>query len=189
MGPEVAVLDHDDIGEQKMDEELTKTLMAILDRLDRLESMERKEATGQDEDEEAVVKAEDEEEEAVVKAEDEEEEAVVKAEDEEEPKGTGMDMADITRRVLASASRRDKLAQRLKPFVGAFDHSAKTEQQVAAYGVKKLGLTCRKGDELATLNGYIAGAGKRAVARPASTGFDSKSTGPSWAVAAAKGAK
>jgi hypothetical protein len=51
------------------------------------------------------------------------------------------------------------LAAKLKPHVGVFDHSNKTEAEIAAYGVKKLGLNVDKGLEIPTLKGYLAAKG------------------------------
>jgi hypothetical protein len=195
MGPLVAVLDSIDIkGKKAMDEELKELLAAIMQRLDKLEGDKPDVAVvAEDED----VKAEDADEAAKpddVKAEDADEAAKpddTKAEDADEadkPTGTGMDEADITRRVLQHAGRRDALAKRLKPFTGAFDHSALTESEVAKRGCKKLNIAAPAGQELAALTGYLAAreAMPNAVARQG-TGMDSndKQGGPSWAVQAA----
>jgi hypothetical protein len=74
--------------------------------------------------------------------------------DMEKPKDKSMDsMKDIFRQI----ARRDALASRLSKVVGTFDHSQKTLSEVALYGVKKLGLQCRKGHEESVLSGYLAG--------------------------------
>lgn len=57
--------------------------------------------------------------------------------------------------VLKQIGERDELAKRLTPVVGAFDHAAMTADQVAEYGIKKLGIKCAAGAERATLDGYL----------------------------------
>lgn len=75
-----------------------------------------------------------------------------------------------TKQVMAEISKRDALASKLSHHVGTFDHSEMTLADVAVYGVKKLGIGCDSGAELATLNGYLA-ASKPATA---AVGMDSK---------------
>lgn len=226
MGPEVAVLDHNDItGIKPMDEELKKMIEAILDRLDTLESMNKGEeddltdeekakkladAAGALDEDDADKKADaTDEDDADKKADDikdsaddikakaddiKEDDADALDEDDADKKatGTGMDEASITRRVLAHAGRRDKLAAVLKPLVGAFDHSAKTEADVAAYGVKKLGINCAKGQELSALSGYLAAVAKQpaVTARThTATGMDAKDGGDNWVTKRLNGGK
>jgi hypothetical protein len=200
MGPLVAVLDSIDIkGNKAMDEELKKMLAAIMLRLDKLDGGDKPEVEVVEDADEAKpddVKAEDADEAKPddVKAEDADEAKPddVKAEDacveDEGGKGTGMDEADITRRVLQHAGRRDKLAARLKKYTGAFDHSALTESELAKRGCKKLNIAAPAGQELAALTGYLTARESMpaAVARPG-TGMDStdNQTGASWAVQAA----
>lgn len=100
--------------------------------------------------------------------------------------GTGMDAAlkGISRRVaelesgkglkkmLAATASRDNLVKRLTPLVGTFDHAMMTPGEVAAYGCKKLGLKCSKGQERATLSGYLAAASRHT---PSTFTFDSAS--------------
>jgi hypothetical protein len=69
-----------------------------------------------------------------------------------------VDKSMDTKAVLREISQRDSLARKLAPFIGTFDHSEKTLKEVAEYGVKKLGITCKKGLETAVLQGYLAGA-------------------------------
>jgi len=68
----------------------------------------------------------------------------------------GMDSGAVMRDISA----RDELASRLSVLVGTFDHAKMTKNDVDAYGVKKLGLTCEKGQEGATLAGYLAAVNK-----------------------------
>lgn len=58
--------------------------------------------------------------------------------------------------LMVEISKRDNLANQLSKHIGTFDHSLKTLNEVAAYGVKKLNLACNKGEERATLNGFLA---------------------------------
>ncbi len=90
------------------------------------------------------------------------EEGDAKDEDMEKPDGDterkegAMDSA--MKRVLKEISRRDDLVSKLSRHIGTFDHKEKTVTDVARYGVKKLGLTCKRGHEEAVLMGYLAGA-------------------------------
>lgn len=94
----------------------------------------------------------------------------------------GMDAAEIRRETMREIAQRDKLAAALVPHVGSFDHSEMTLAEVAKYGTKKLGVACDSGAELATLQGFLAGAkaGRSATAvdsaeganRPASSQID-----------------
>lgn len=106
----------------------------------------------------------EEEEHGALDEEEEEAEPEAKAEDEdEEPaKPAGMDAAEIKRSVMQEIAKRDALYGKLSPVIGAFDHAEKSLDEVAKYGVKKLGITCSEGEELATLNGYLAGSAKTA---------------------------
>jgi polyhydroxyalkanoate synthesis regulator phasin len=59
--------------------------------------------------------------------------------------------------LFARISRRDSLAKKLLPTIGAFDHKEKTLEEVEQYAVKKLGITCKPGHESSVLDGYLAG--------------------------------
>ena len=67
------------------------------------------------------------------------------------PAGTAMDEAAFVKRIAA----RDKLAGQLSVIVGAFDHAEKPFDEVVAYGCEKLGIKAEKGQEAATLTGYL----------------------------------
>jgi hypothetical protein len=62
------------------------------------------------------------------------------------------------KQLLAEVSKRDALANKLSYHIGTFDHADKTLDEVAAYGVSKLGLTAEKGQEQAVLAGFFAGS-------------------------------
>ena len=57
--------------------------------------------------------------------------------------------------IMESFSKRDALASKLEQHVGTFDHSMKTLEEVAAYGVEKLALPCEAGGEVAALNAAL----------------------------------
>ena len=59
--------------------------------------------------------------------------------------------------MLIEVGKRDKLAEQLSHFIGAFDAAEMTHAEVASYGLSKLGIQAEKGTELATLSGYLHG--------------------------------
>ena len=73
--------------------------------------------------------------------------------------GSGMDAAEVFRAIVGQVARRDKLAKQLSAHIGTFDHSEMTEAEVAAYGVKKLGIHAAAGQEAATLTGFLLAKG------------------------------
>lgn len=77
--------------------------------------------------------------------------------DQDKP-GTGMDSGMTFKSFAAQAARRDRMASALSKHIGTFDHAEMTEAEVAAYGVKKLGLSVAAGQEAAALAGYLAAA-------------------------------
>lgn len=62
-----------------------------------------------------------------------------------------MDAKDVIQIVAA----RDTLARRLSAVVGVFDHADMTAEDVANYGIKKLGINAAKGSEASVLDGYL----------------------------------
>ncbi len=58
--------------------------------------------------------------------------------------------------VMKALAEKTDLANRLMPFVGAFDHADMDKSGVAKYGCEKLGIACDSGAEFATINGYLA---------------------------------
>jgi hypothetical protein len=177
MGPSVAVLDHNDIKGASAMDELIKLMAAVMAKLQEMKDAgptDPAKVVVEDEEEPAEVKAEDEE----VKAEDEEADTAAKdsadtavaasAADESDTPATdaaadvaAMDAAVESRvmKQFQAIQRGQALAAKLKPHVGVFDHSGKTEAEVAAYGIKKLGLSVDKGSEVPTLKGYLAAKG------------------------------
>lgn len=59
--------------------------------------------------------------------------------------------------LLKQIGERDALVHKLTPFIGVFDHAAMTKQQVAEYGVEKLGIQCGKGNEAIALDAWMQG--------------------------------
>lgn len=89
--------------------------------------------------------------------------------------GAAMDSADVTRRLteaeatvadfkktgikslMGEIAKRDALANRVSEFVGVFDHSEMTLQEVAAYSADKLGLKPTAGTEVVAVESYLHG--------------------------------
>ena len=85
------------------------------------------------------------------------EEAGKKAAEEEQAKA--MDEADLFRKFQARIASKEKLAAKLAPHIGTFDHSLMNEDEVAVYGCKKLKLGgIPKGQERSFLDGYLSAA-------------------------------
>lgn len=193
MGPGIAVLDHNDIKGNSAMDELLKLLTAAVAQLQKMKD----EAAGADPDapvsvdedpaatEPAPTNDEDPAKDPAATDEDpvpgtdveeptagtDEDPAPAAATDEDPAKAAaGMDAA-INQRVnqrFKDIQRGAALATKLKPHVGVFDHSGKTEQEIAAYGVKKLGISATKGQEIPMLAGFLQGRGdpsKQPVAR------------------------
>ncbi|MDR0736614.1 MAG: DUF2213 domain-containing protein [Zoogloeaceae bacterium] len=97
----------------------------------------------------------------------------VETEDEgKEAEKTGMDAADV-KRLLRHLAVRDRMAQALKPHVGVFDHADMTLADVARYGVKKLGIQAKAGQEFAALSGYLQA---KSPPRPVASAMDGKAS-------------
>ncbi len=174
MGKEVAVLDHsiytfDSIEitkELKMAEEVKKEdekkegMDAQAERVSKvLDWAEARMAK------DAAEEAEKEKEKEAKDASEEEEEKGMDddAEEEKKDKKEGMDsafamdaatIAKFEKTFLINATKRTALVERLSHDVGTFDSVEMTLNEVAAYGVSKLGLSCTKGSELTALDAY-----------------------------------
>lgn len=92
--------------------------------------------------------------------------------DDEKKENGSMDAAEIRKSMFVEISRRDQLAKSLLSDIGAFDHAEMSLDEVAKYAVKKLGLKCSSGHELAALDGYIL-ANKKVSEKKSET-FDHK---------------
>jgi hypothetical protein len=131
-------------------EEMMKPIMEkINDLSEKIDSKKVVEEEVEDEEEEENVEVvEDESQEDLDK----------KATDmEEEKKDIAMD-AKIS--LKAEFKRRDKLASEISKVVGSFDHLDMDLKEVVSYGLKKLDIKADKGQEIATLKGYLAGSSK-----------------------------
>jgi hypothetical protein len=65
--------------------------------------------------------------------------------------------SNATKKVMSEISQKNDLAEKVSRFIGAFDHSTMTMDEMAKYSVKKLELQSQEGQELAVLNGFLAG--------------------------------
>ncbi len=68
----------------------------------------------------------------------------------------GMDSGALMKQI----GERNALAERVSKHVGAFAYDSMTSEQVAAYGLQKLGQTAPKGSEVVMLNGLLTGLEK-----------------------------
>ncbi len=134
----------------------TLTLEECFRKINELEERLRS-MTDEDEDEEKVkIEIEDEDE--------DEEKVKVEIEDEEGADPAmfvtrtqfNEDKALRTKQMMREFSQRDALVKKLSSVIGTFDHAEKTLKEVAAYGVKQLGLSCAKGHEESVISGYLA---------------------------------
>jgi hypothetical protein len=165
MGSNVAVLDEQDIllTEPPYQPETKK-----MNHLEKLKAVY--EALGQFLGEEASEPENiitDEEEKEIEKEVEKEE----KEEEKDEPKGEVMDAALVEQiinkkvaQALGNVGKRDELYEKLKPHTGVMDSAqTMTLDELASYGVQKLGLECSKGHEAAALQGFFAGLQKNKV--------------------------
>lgn len=97
-----------------------------------------------------------------------------------------MDEAAIAKRVMQDMRQRDKLVADLSPIVGVFDHADMTVDEVAKYGVQKLGIACDAGFERGALSAYLAG---RAAAPARQVESHAQDSAPVGALAAYLGRK
>lgn len=66
-------------------------------------------------------------------------------------------VAAMDGKLVSGIADRDALAGKLSEFVGTFDSARMTAEQVAEYGVKKLGIPCAKGTERIALDAWLYG--------------------------------
>lgn len=60
--------------------------------------------------------------------------------------------------LMSELTQRNSLAQKISRVAGTFDHAEKTAEEVAKYGVEKLGLKCPEGQEITALEAFFKGA-------------------------------
>lgn len=82
--------------------------------------------------------------------------------DDEKKGTTDAAIAEIVQKQLKLVAVKDALYEQVKPLIGVIDHADFTPDQLAAYALKKIGVTAEKGSELAFLKGYLS-------AKPASS--------------------
>jgi uncharacterized protein len=71
-----------------------------------------------------------------------------------------LDINDIKRNLFVEIENRNKLYTKVSDLVGVFTHDSMTLEDVAQYGIKKLGIKCKKGHEEAAIEGYLMGLKK-----------------------------
>lgn len=91
-----------------------------------------------------------------------EEEKKDEAKDEEED--DKKDEEEKKKEIIKEFAKKEKLAKEVEDTLGTFDHSEMTEQEIAEYACDKLELGAEKGQEIATLKGYLKGVEKQKVA-------------------------
>ena len=134
-----------------MDEELKKQLAAMDEALANMTKAVTKLAADMDDMKAEKEKAEDEEEEKKKddKAEDEEAESEAEKKKEEKAMDAALqqvrgELADLKKKgmkaIMSEITKRDALAKGLSEHIGTFDASEMTVEEVAKYGVEKLGL-------------------------------------------------
>ena len=187
MGKDVAVLDHfiftvdnkelfnmaeenKDVGSEKPTmtlEEVHKFLEEVMPKLAKIQELTGQSygSAGEEAvvDEEMMMPKEGDEEKPDDKAEDEEgmEYGVggQKKEEEENERGNGMDAAAIAKVVEKNLAEKAKLYDRLSKHIGAFDSSEMDMNDMAKYGLKKLGIEAPKNNRITFLDAFLQGKG------------------------------
>lgn len=77
-------------------------------------------------------------------------------EEEKEDRAKAMD--GLEKEIIQRIERKSKLAERLKPFIGAFDHADMTEKEMAVYACEKLGKKVAQDEAVKYLEGYLDAA-------------------------------
>jgi len=121
------------------------------------------ESSSYDEDDEekkvvAVVKkeGEDEDDTDTTTSDEDEDKKVVEVVKKESAMDSAKFKKEVFKHFMQEVSKKNKLADDLSKHIGTFDHSESTLEEVAKYGVKKLGLKCKPGHEMSVLSGYMA---------------------------------
>lgn len=158
----------DEIGgmckEAGMSEEQIRTIIGKAEKI----AYNASEATkADDEDEEKKDEKKDEEEKPAKdkcgkdeEKKDEEKKDEAKDEEEDDKK----DEEEKKKEIIKEFAKKEKLAKEVEDTLGTFDHSEMTLQEIAEYACDKLELGAEKGQEIATLKGYLKGVEKQKVA-------------------------
>lgn len=85
----------------------------------------------------------------------------VKPEDKEGKKALSMD--EMEKELIKRINAKNALAEKLKPFIGTFDHNDMTIKDMAAYACEKLGKKVACDEALTFINGYLEAAKKPAA--------------------------
>ena len=145
----------------KMNEDLIKALEELMkplhDKIDALSEKIKVEEVVEDADEVVEDTKEAEDKEVVEDTEAEEKKA---ADMEEEKKKVAQDAMDAKIALKEEFKDRDRLASEISKVVGSFDHLEMDFKEVVAYGLDKIDIKADKGQELATLKGYLAATSK-----------------------------
>lgn len=84
--------------------------------------------------------------------------------DDEEPKKEdekkALSMDEMEKELLKRISAKNTLAEKLKPFIGAFDHNDMTIKDMAVYACEKLGKKVAQDEAVTFINGYLEAAKK-----------------------------
>lgn len=107
-------------------------------------------------------------------------EEILEGGDEEEKK-EGMDAAlrkefrtyrqNAFKQIRSEMAQVNSLVEDLSHQVGTFDHADKSLKEIAKYGIRKLGLSCHKGEELSVLKAYLKGKKSISAVATMDTGF------------------
>ena len=81
----------------------------------------------------------------------------------------------MVKRISQELAQKDVLAKKLYPLIGVFEHAGKSLQEVAQYGVKKLGIACDSQHSLIALRSYLSGV-SRSRSEAVTIAADSKMT-------------
>lgn len=155
--PDVIEEAHDDQQESSMSlEEACTKIKELSNSLEQLKSLVSKEKSEQSADEEVPDlgmsdKAKDED----LDDDSDDDDNDYSEDKKSADKKSGMDINDIKKSLFAEIEERDRLYKKVKSVIGSFAHDGMTLREVAEYGVKKLGITCKKGHEQTAIDSYL----------------------------------
>lgn len=166
--------------EKKVEDEISlegllKMIQELSAKIDTLKEMEKEEKKEIEDEEEEVVLDEEKDKEnpgdGEMKSQAKE---ILKGEDEEAEKQKEYRIMDAAMKLMRKEmSEIPVLVDDLSKYVGTFDHSGKNISEIAKYGIKKLGLECKNGQELPVLRAYLAGR-KNTFSNFSASAMDSK---------------
>ena len=146
-----------ELQENKILKEILISIKNLAEKLDGKFSKDEEETKVEDEDEEKE-KVEDEEE----KTEDEKDPKITEAKDSVfKKKNVAMDAAALYKGFEKTLAVKNEMVEKLKPLIGGFDSIGFSIKDVAKYGLDSLKVKYQKGEEVATMNGYLAATKKK----------------------------